>query len=211
MQERIKWLLVGVGVMYATQWVILLAIRYLMPHSGPEVFHNIIATIGYTLVAFLVGGFVIGLMAERILIIEPILAASATLLLDVLFTEVGWLKETFLFSVDLLKGDYFTSLAIGAVATAAAIAGALAGERITVPQEDWLSQTFVAVGLAGLLLGPFLVLGPYLPLAFAIIIGLALFGGILMAAYRFGRAHRRLDEISIRPESHLPPEELRTH
>lgn len=208
MKERVKWLLAGVGIMYVTQLIVLLAIRYLMPHSGPEEFHNLMAAIGYTLVAFLVGGFVMGLMAERILIWEPALAAAVALLSDVISNQAGFLKDIFLFGLALEEGAYGTSLMILAVAVVAAIAGSLAGERITTPREDWISQVLLLVGLAGLFLGPFLVLGSYLPMVFQVIIGLALLGGILIAAYRFGRTERPMAEISIHPESHPPPDEL---
>jgi hypothetical protein len=62
MRAIVKRVLVGIGLMYAIQVVfLLLIIRYLMPVSGPIEFHNLIAHLGYTLAAFVAGGYVIGL------------------------------------------------------------------------------------------------------------------------------------------------------
>ena len=200
MRAIAKRLLVGVGLMYAIQAVfLLLIIRYLMPVSGHIEFHNLIAHLGYTLAAFIAGGYVMGWMAERILILEPLIAAIAALLIDFVFTQAGLLKGTgvFLFSLALQERDYKNALIIAAVAVVAAIAGALAGERRTVPEEDWVSQTFLVLGLSGLLLGPFFLLGIYLPAAYLVIIGAALFAGIVVAGYRFGKAGSGAEDISI--------------
>jgi hypothetical protein len=140
-------------------------------------------------------------MAERILIVEPLVASIGALLIDFVFTQAGLLKGTgvFLFSLALQEKDYRNALVIAAVAVVAAIAGALAGERRTVPEEDWMSQTFLVLGLSGLLLGPFFLLGTYLPIGYLLIIGAALFAGILIAGYRWVRVSSRVEEISISP------------
>jgi hypothetical protein len=205
MKAIAKRMLVGVGLMYAIQVVFLLVIiRYLMPVSGPIEFHKLIAHLGYTLAAFIVGGYVMGWMAERILILEPLVAAVGALLIDFVFSQAGLLKGTgvFLFSLALQEKDYKNALIIAAVAVVAAIAGALAGERRTVPEEDWMSQTFLVLGLSGLLLGPFFLLGTYLPTGYLVIIGAALLAGILTAGYRLGRAGSRVEEMSISPTDH---------
>src|SRR6185503_8493531 len=44
------------------------------------------------------------------------------------------------------------------VAVVAALAGALAGERLEAPVESWINQALMIVGLAGLVLGPYLVI-----------------------------------------------------
>jgi hypothetical protein len=202
MRAIVKRVLVGIGLMYAIQVVfLLLIIRYLMPVSGPIEFHNLIAHLGYTLAAFVAGGYVMGWMAERILIVEPLVASIGALLIDFVFTQAGLLKGTgvFLFSLALQEKDYRNALVIAAVAVVAAIAGALAGERRTVPEEDWMSQTFLVLGLSGLLLGPFFLLGTYLPIGYLLIIGAALFAGILIAGYRWVRVSSRVEEISISP------------
>jgi hypothetical protein len=200
-------MLIGIGLMYATQVVfVLLVVPYLMPASRPIEFHNLIAYLGYTLAAFFIGGCVIGLMAEKVLIVEPTMAAISALVLDLIFTQAGLLKATgvFLFSLAVQAGEYRVALVTVAIAIVAAVGGALMGERRNVPQEDWVSQGLLAIGLAGLLLGPFFLLGIYLPAAYLFIVGTALLAGILMAAYRFGKVSHEIEEISIRPTIPVP-------
>jgi len=207
MKEIAKRVLVGVGCMYATQVIfILLIVRYLMPTSGPIEFHNVIAYLGYTLAAFVVGGLVMGLMAERVLIFEPLLAAIGALLLDFLFTQAGLLKGVgvFLFSLESQSGNYRDALTIAAIGIVAAIAGAFVGERWAIPQEDWVSQALLTIGLLGLLLGPFFVLGIYLPIGYLSIVGAALLAGICIAAYRFRKSDDERDDVSISPTSRTP-------
>ena len=203
MKEIVKRVLVGVGFMYATQVIFLLLVRYFMPISGPVGFHNVIAYLGYTLAAFVVGGYVMGLMAERVLIFEPLLAAIGALLLDLLFTQAGLLKGAgvFLFSLVLQAGNYKDALIVAAIGIVAAIAGAFVGERWAIPQEDWVSQSLLGIGLLGLLLGPFFLLGIYLPTGYLLIAGAALLAGILIAAYRFGKSDDETRGISISPTS----------
>lgn len=208
MKERIKWLLVGVGVMYAMQFMFLELIGFFIPPSGSAEVYNLMATIVYTSGAFLVGGFVIGLMAERILIVEPALAAVAALLLDVLTTQAGWLRGIFLISIVVEEAEYGAVLAIGMVAVVAAVAGGLAGERWAMPGENWVGRALLAFGLTGLFLGPSLMVGSYLPLAYSIPMWLALLGGILIAAYKYWRRPHYLGGISIGSETHPSTETI---
>ena len=208
MKEKFKWLLVGVGVMYFTQLIILLIVRYLIPLSAPPGFSNLLATIASTLIAFLAGGFVIGLMAERIRIIEPALATVVTLLIDLLAARTGWLQGMFLFSLAVTEASYGTALTIGSVAIVASIAGALAGERLTVPWENWFSQSLLIVGLAGILLGPFLLVSSFMPVAYTIILGLVVLAGIVVVSRWYGQKEREEQEISIRPEGHESPKKI---
>src|SRR5262245_39554258 len=161
-----------------------------MPTSGPFEFQNVIAYLGYLVAAFVVGGFVMGLMAERVLIVEPFLAAIGTLLLDFLFTQAGLLKGSgvFLFSLELQAGNYGNALIVAAIGIVAAIAGAFVGEQRAIPQEDWVSRSLLTIGLMGLLLGPFFLLGTYLPTGYLLIVGAALLVGVCIAAYRFGKS-----------------------
>jgi hypothetical protein len=211
LKERMRWLLLGIGVMYATQSAILLIIHYAAPNWGPEGFHNILATIGTMLAAFLIGGFVIGLMAERILLIEPTLAAVGALLIDMLLTKTGVLKEMFLSSIALEAREYGTVFTIAAIAVVATIAGSLVGERMVTPQEQRIGPVVLVIGLVGLLLGPFLVLSKYVPMAFSLIVGLALLGGIGLAAYRFTHPRHDMDEMSINPERYVETKEAHLH
>jgi hypothetical protein len=207
MKTIAKRLLMGIGFMYATQVVfLLLIVRYLMPTSGPFEFHNFMAYLGYMLAAFVVGGLVMGLMAERVLIFEPLLAAIGALFLDFLFTQAGLLKGAgvFLFSLAFQAGNYSEALIVAAIGIVAAIAGAFVGERWAIPQDDWVSQSLLTIGLLGLLLGPLFLLGIYLPISYLLIVGAALLVGICIAVYRFEKSDDEREEISISPTNPHP-------
>ncbi|MEW5976169.1 MAG: hypothetical protein AB1898_10240 [Acidobacteriota bacterium] len=208
MNDRAKRIVIGVGVMYAAQAAILLAAHYLTPHTGPHEIHHLLASLGYTLAAFVIGGYVMGWLAEEILIVEPTLAACGALLIDLLFTRAGLLNGlgVFPFSLTVQDQDFTGALTIAAIAIVSAVAGALAGERRTVPEDDWADQVFTAVGMAGLVLGPFFLLGVHLPLGYLLLVGLAVAAGIGFATYRYERDLGETDEVSI---SHPVPHESR--
>ena len=201
MKERVKWLSVGVGVMFGMQVLILFIIHNLIPAVAPPGFSSLLATIAYTLVAFLAGGFVIGLMAERIEIVEPVLATMVTLAIDVVTTLVGGLGGMFLFSFAVQQGDYGIAAAIGGVATVAALAGSLAGERLTVPEESWIDQTLMVLGLAGLVIGPYALISAAMtiPRGVSIGFGILLLGVIWWVARHFRNQDSEEEALSIRP------------
>ncbi len=203
MKDRIKWMCVGVGVMYGMQLLILLIVHNLIPYSAPPGFSNLLGTVAYTLVAFMAGGFVIGLMAERVEIVEPIIATAVTLSVDLLTTLTAGLSGMFLFSFAVGQGDYGTAFTIGGVATVAALAGALAGERLAVPVESWIDQALVISGLAGLVIGPYLVISSVMTIPREVSVGLVilLLGGIWLVSHHFRRQDREEQEMSIRPEA----------
>jgi hypothetical protein len=194
---------VGVGVMYGMQLLILLIVHSLIPYIAPPAFSNLLATVAYTLIAFMAGGFVIGLMAERIEIVEPLIATVVTLAIDVLTTLVGGLSGMFLFSFAMRQGDYWTALTIGAVAVIAALAGASAGERLAIPTESWVDQILVVLGLAGLVMGPYFVISSIMTIPRAVTLGLGalLLGGIWLVSHHFRRQDQEEEEMSIRPEA----------
>jgi hypothetical protein len=201
MKERIKWLCIGVGVMYGMQLIILLIIHNFIPLSAPPAFSTLLATVVSTLVAFMAGGFVIGLMSERVAIVEPAIATVLTLAIDAIIATVGGLSGMFLFSFAIAQGNYGTALTIAAVAFVAAMAGSLTGERMTVPTENWVDQTLVILGMAGLVTGPFLLLGTFLPRPVSIGMGVLLLCAIWLISHRFHQQDREEQELSIRPET----------
>ena len=203
MKDRIKWLCAGIGVMYGMQLIILLIVHNLIPSSAPPGFSNLVATVVYTLVAFLAGGFVIGLMSDRIRIIEPVIATVVTLGIDLLTTITGKLSGMFLFSFAVGQRDYGTALTIAAVAVVAALAGALAGERLAVPVESWIDQALMIVGLAGLLIGPYFVISSTMtiPVGFSVALGVLLLAGVWWVSHLFRTQDEEEEAMSIRPES----------
>ena len=203
MKERLKWLCVGVGVMFGTQLLILLIVHNLIPATAPPGFSNLLATITYTLVAFLAGGFVIGLKAERIEIVEPVVATVLTLAIDVLTTLAGGLSGMFLFSFAVTQGDYGVAVTIAGVAVVAALAGALAGERLAVPVESWIDQALMIVGLTGLVMGPYIVISTAMtiPRSVTLAFGILLLGGIWLVSHHFHKQDEEEEAMSIRPEA----------
>jgi protein-S-isoprenylcysteine O-methyltransferase Ste14 len=98
--------------------------------------------------------------------------------------------------------SYAIALTLGAVAIVASVAGAFAGERLKIPEEDWISHSLVVLGLVGLLLGPFLVIGSFLTRGIAIIFGAILLAGIIFVSRWFKREDIiEEEEMSIRPEA----------
>jgi hypothetical protein len=201
MKERIKWLCVGVGMMYGMQLVILLIIHNLIPLSAPPAFSVLLATVVSTLVAFMAGGFVIGLKSERVAIIEPAIATVLTLAIDAITATAGGLSGMFLFSFAIAQGSYGTALTLAAVGFVAAMAGSLTGERMAIPSETWVDQTLVILGMSGLVAGPFLLLGTFLPRPVSIGMGVLLLCAIWLISHHFHQQDREEEELSIRPES----------
>jgi hypothetical protein len=201
MKERIKWLCVGVGMMYGMQLVILLIIHNLIPLSAPPAFSVLLATVVSTLVAFMAGGFVIGLKSERVAIIEPAIATVLTLAIDAITATAGGLSGMFLFSFAIAQGSYGTALTLAAVGFVAAMAGSLTGERMAIPSETWVDQTLVILGMSGLVAGPFLLLGTFLPRPVSIGMGVLLLCAIWLISHHFHQQDREDEELSIRPES----------
>jgi hypothetical protein len=107
----------------------------------------------------------------------------------------------FLFSFAISQGSYGTAATIAAVAMVAAVAGSLAGERLTVPSESWLSQGLMIVGLAGLTLGPFLLLSSFASRTVTVTTGILLLGGIWAVSHHLHKQDREEEEMSIRPEA----------
>jgi hypothetical protein len=203
MRDRIKWMCVGVGVMYGMQLLILLIVHNLIPATAPPGFSNLLATVAYTLVAFMAGGFVIGLMAERIEIVEPVIATVVTLAIDVLTTLAGGVGGMFLFSFAVGQRDYGIALTIGGVAVVAALAGALAGERLAAPVESWIDQALVILGLAGLVMGPYVVISKVMTIPRSVTLGLGILmlGGIWLVSHHFHKQDEEEEAMSIRPEA----------
>jgi hypothetical protein len=201
MKDRIKWLCVGVGVMYGTQLLFLLMIHNFIPASAPPGFANLLATIVYTLVAFMAGGFVMGLMTERVDIAESAIATILTLGIDTTISLAGGLNGMFFFSFAISQGSYGTAITIAAVAVVAAVAGSLAGERLAVPSESWVSQGLMTIGLACLTLGPFLVLSSFVSRTMSLLTGVLLLGGIWAVSHHFHKQDREEEGMSIRPEA----------
>jgi hypothetical protein len=165
------------------------------------VFSTLLAAVVYTLVAFMAGGFVIGLMSERVAIVEPAIATVVTLAIDAITATAGGLSGMFLFSAAVEQGSYGTALTLAAVGFVAAMAGSLTGERMAIPSESWVDQTLVILGMLGLVAGPFLLLGTFLPRPVSIGMGVLLLCAIWLISHHFHQQDREEEELSILPET----------
>ena len=136
-------------------------------------------------------------------IVEPVIATVVTLAIDVITTLAGGLSGMFLFSFAVGQRDYGIALTIGSVAVLAALAGALAGERLTVPVESWIDQALMILGLAGLVMGPYLVISEVMSIPRSVTLGLGilLLGGIWLVSHQFHKRDREEEAMSIRPEA----------
>jgi hypothetical protein len=204
MKERLKWLCVGVGVMYGMQLLILLIVHNLIPATAPPGFSNLLATVVYTLVAFLAGGFVIGLMAERIEIIEPVIATVVTLAIDVVTTLAGGLSGMFLFSFAVGQGLWIAhNRECGVIVS---LAGPWRG-RLAVPVESWIDQALMILGLVGLVMGPYFVISSAMsiPRSVTVGFGILLLGGIWWVSHHFHKQDEEEEAMSIRPGAAREP------
>ena len=201
MKERLKWLCVGVGVMFGMQLIILLIVHnlFLAPHPRDSRACWQPSPIRCRLHGRRVCYWSHG---ERIEIVEPVAATVVTLAIDVLTTLAGGLSGMFLFSLAFRQGDYGVALAIGGVAVVAALAGALAGERLEAPVESWINQALMILGLAGLVLGPYLVISIVINIPRS---ATPAFGVYCLADRAVSHHFRKQDEeeeaMSIRPEA----------
>ncbi|GBC81863.1 hypothetical protein HRbin10_00978 [bacterium HR10] len=157
-----------------------------------------------TLGSFFIGGLILGLMQERVILGEPILAALGAMLVTSLAVLAGAPETIFLVSFARV-GAWMSLLVTIAVGVVATVAGALIGERLRTPAEETpLVRASIATGLGLVIIGPFLLLMPYgLPwyiVVIAILVVLVLVG---VAYYLFVEGptfEQEVSEISISPE-----------
>lgn len=209
MRERMKWIVAGLGLMYGIQLAIAWAIRlwFSSTVSNPE--STFFVAVGYTVAAFMLGGLVMGMMSNRRLLVEPIVAAAGALLLNWASASVNLSGEVLFFGDAVRRtfegGHVAANLGYAAgvliVAILAGIWGAQIGDRIETPMEDKLSRTALILGFAGLVAGPYVMLIGHVPLALLSIAAAGLLAGLGWGIYRFERHHE--EEISISPKSRL--------
>lgn len=223
MKDRIKWMLVGLGFTFGLQVLISLiftgiAFSAASSASGLPQDTIFLLVFGFTLGAFLIGGFVIGWMSEKVSVSDALIVAVITLALSIMiymalpegnkgqFVTASWLTNT---SGQIAFGS--RSLIFMALALAASAIGAYLGWHVTVPEEGVLDRVALLIGLIGAVVGPFILLAiggrdpnrsdqPNLPWYFLVIV-LALVLVIVGVGFvMFTRESHYEDEISISPE-----------
>jgi MFS family permease len=219
MKDRLKWMLVGLGVAFGLQVLVSLiftGIAYSAKSSDTGVPEGaiLILLFGLTVGAFLIGGLVVGWMNDEPRFWDAVFVATATLALNVLVLVVlpnvnkaQFMAGNLLVGVPIGRAFLFAVLAL--VAT---VVGAYIGGYFNVPSSATGDRIALVVGLVAVV-GPFLLLTvggrdpsrpdePNLPwyfLAIVLVIVLAIIG---VGFYMFTRDSHEADDISISPEHH---------
>ena len=227
MKDRIKWILVGLGVTFGLQVIISLiftGIAYSNKASAADVVSDTAAAVafGAALGAFLIGSFVVGWLTEDLRIVDSLIVTLSTLALTLLvYTKLpsgnkGQFVSGYLLS-DVRRGALFA-----VVALIAGVIGAYWGWHLKVPQEGVFDRIALAAGLVGVVVGPFVLLAiggrdsstpnaPNLPWYFLAIVLVLVLVIVGVGFVLFTRESHYEDEISISPEHHKEEGPAATH
>jgi len=227
MKDRIKWILVGLGVTFGLQVIISLiftGIAYSNKASAADVVSDTAAAVafGAALGAFLIGGFVVGWLTEDLRIVDSLIVTLSTLALTLLvYTKLpsgnkGQFVSGYLLS-DVRRGALFA-----VVALIAGVIGAYWGWHLKVPQEGVFDRIALVAGLVGVVVGPFVLLAiggrdsstpnaPNLPWYFLAIVLVLVLVIVGVGFVLFTRESHYEDEISISPEHHKEEGPAATH
>lgn len=212
MDARMKRLLIGFGIMFGMQF---LAAYLGLKTGGNNPESTFYIMLGFTLAAYFGGGLVMGLLSDRIIVLEPAFAALISVAANASLAALSTKSTGELGIADVLFTSYAIQkmavgsllLAVGAV-VAAALVGALVGERIAIPTYDWISSAATLFGLICLVIGPIFLLSrtgterglPGIPAPFMIIIVLLFLVVVGIGYFLFTRETNEAEEISISPE-----------
>jgi len=228
MSKRIKWIIIGLGFAFGLQVLISLAytaVAFGAARSSASVPQETVSVIalGVTLGAFLIGGFVVGWTEESFRLVDAVVVALLTLVLNALVYQALPLANKPQFVSGAWMTDQaghlaFTSstLLFVALALVAAAAGAYLGWHTAVPSEGFLTRVALLVGLIGAVVGPFVLLAlwgrdpsnpsqPGLPIHFVLtvlVLLLVIVGvGFWLFSREAGREATYEEEMSINPET----------
>jgi membrane protease YdiL (CAAX protease family) len=228
MRNRIKWILAGVGFTFGLQVLISLiftGVAYSAARPGTSVAQGTasIVVFGFAIGAYLVGGFVVGWMNEKLRIGDGVLVGLLTLILTaVVYVALpGGNKGQFVNGILLTDptGNLALSgkpIAFIALAILTAVLGSYIGWHATVPQEGVFDRVALALGLIGAIVGPFILLAvggrdpnnpdqrglPWYFLAIVLVLVLVI---IAVGFLLFARASQEGEEISISPDRRKEP------
>ena len=216
MKHRVKWMLIGLGFTFGIQAVISLVTNLLFGKAQSSQGIILVLVFGLTLGAFLVGGFVIGLMSEKIRLLDAAVVALLTVSFNAVllllaspakgnYLAMNWLTNS---SGHLsITGQNFLYIVL---ALASAMAGTYIGWRIRTPQEGQFDRIALLAGLMGAVIGPFALFSfegngaeqtneqqfPWYFLVIVILLVLVIMGiGFLM----FTRESHNAEEVSLNP------------
>jgi MFS family permease len=216
MKHRIKWMLLGLVFTFGIQAAISLIANLLFGKAQAPQGIILVLIFGLTLGTFLIGGFVVGLMSEKLHFLDSAIVALATILLSALlfllvssagryYLAMNWLNDSS--GHVSITGQNFLYILLALVA---AVAGTYLGWRVQAPQEGQFDRIALLIGLMGAVIGPFVMFSfegsdaasaseqqfPWYFLVIVILLVLVIMGvGFLI----FTRESRHADEISISP------------
>lgn len=218
MKDRLKWILVGLGVTFGLQVIISLlftGIAYSNRDSAADVVSDTAAAVafGAALGAFLIGGFVVGWLTEELRVVDSLIVAVLTLALTLLVYTALPSGNKGQFVSGYVLSDVRRAALFAVVALIAAVIGAYWGWHLKVPQEGVFDRIALVAGLVGAVVGPFVLLAiggrdpsspnaPILPwyfLAIVLVLVLVIVGAGFVL---FTRESHYEDEISISPDHH---------
>jgi hypothetical protein len=223
MKTRIKWVLAGLGFTFGLQVLISLVftgVAYSAAGPGTSVSQGTTSVVvfGFAVGAYMVGGFVVGWMNEKLRVGDGVIVAVLTLLLTIVvyLALPGGNKAQFVNGIlltDPAGNLAFSGKSIAFIASglAAAALGGYIGWHATVPQEGVFDRVALALGLIGAIVGPFILLAvggrdpnnpnqPGLPWYFLLIVLVLVLIIIGVGFMLFARASQEGEEISISPD-----------
>lgn len=218
MKDRIKWILVGLGFTFGLQVIISLlytGVAFSTKSSAADVVSDtaVAVTLGLTVGAFLVGGFVVGWLTESLRVIDSLIVAVATLALTLLVYSALPSSNQPQFVTGFLLAHVTRGAALAVLALISAAIGAYWGWHLKVPQEGILDRIALVIGLVGAIVGPFVLLAigghdssnpsaPNLPWYFLVIVIVLVLVIVGVGFVLFTRESHYDEEISISPEHH---------
>jgi len=223
MKSRIKSLLVGLGFTFGLQVLISLAFTALAFNAAhtetniPQGTASIIV-LGFTLGAFLVGGFVVGWVNEQLRIVDGLLVAILTLILTTAVYATLPMGNKAQFVTGTMLADPHGDLALRGqsilfivLALIVSGIGAYIGWHMTVPGEGVFDRVVLLIGLIGAIVGPFVLLAeggrdpnhpqePGLPWYFLVIVLILVLVIMGVGFLMFARESNEAEDISISPD-----------
>ena len=226
--NRIKWVLVALGLAFGLQVLISLVytwIAYRAANSALPVPQGTTSVLvfGFAVGTYLSGGFLVGLMNDELRIGDGIVVALLTFVPAVLVYLALPEGNKAQFVIGALLSDPAGNLVLSGRSILFIISGTMAsalgsyiGWHATVPQEGLFDRIARALGLLGAIVGPFILLAvgghdpdnstrPGLPWYFLTIVLVLVLVIIGVGFVRFARESQETDEISISPDRPRQP------
>jgi hypothetical protein len=158
MTDRIKRMMIGVGLMFGLQFIVSTAANRWFGVAG-DVYNVVGIPLILTVAVYFGGGLVMGLLAEKVNRLELLLASISAVVLNVILYSIGAASDLTFIAIAFGSHTPILSLVInlGSVILAA-FAGGFIGARIQTPNNDWISRSIPLLGFLSLVVGPFLLL-----------------------------------------------------